>query len=108
RDVEKRERAQLDVAVTDEVAERGVDRRDPAIETGERHAGLRLLEKGTEAGLALVLGRLGAQLLADIGDERQLLVAPGGQPMNGHIERHAPARLRDHRRRVACGSLLTG
>ena len=50
-----RQGAKLGLAVTDEIAERRVHRRDVPVEARERHARLCLLEKNPKAGLRLAL-----------------------------------------------------
>ena len=59
-DVEQRERPQLAVAVTDQVAERGVDRCDVSVQCGERHAGLGLVKQRSESRLHIPLRLFGA------------------------------------------------
>ena len=59
-DVEQRERPQLVVAVTDQVAKRGVDRCDVSVQRGERHTGLGLVKQGSESRLHIPLRLFGA------------------------------------------------
>src|SRR6266849_9520052 len=64
-----------------------VYRHDLAVEARERHAGLGLLEKGTEAHLALALSLLGAVALGDVGDQgEQAMRSLRDQAVDGNLE----------------------
>ncbi len=108
RDVEERQVPQLGIGVPDELAEGGVDGGDVALQRGEGHSGLGLLEKSAEPRLAFALGLLHAMPLADVVDQReQTVLSFRGQATDGRLDLDSPAVFPDQRRLVAIRRLAS-
>src|SRR4029077_13502158 len=87
---------------------RGVHRGDVSVERSEGHARLRLLEKGPEPRLDFGFRRRGAQAFGDVADQREQLVSPRGDAMDGDLDIDSTAGLLDDRGRIAGRSLAAG